>query len=222
LVRRPYDIGDRIAIANVNSEANFHGSRTWFVQSVDLFTTTVRFSGTNEVATLANGSLAASRIINGARSPKGVVHVFLKFGVDVPYSKVQVFKKTIDAFVKARPREWVALTQFRSTRVEADLGFIEYAIDLQHRESWQNTASIVMSKADLASFCLEVSKQLDMRYTPPSLPIDLNVKDRVGVDHPKDTTSQTESQLGNKESSVLSSQNPDVRAIAALFDRSKD
>ena len=222
MVRRPYDIGDRIAIADVNSEANFDGSRTWFVQTVDLFTTTVRFSGTNEVATLANGSLAASRIINGARSPKGVVHIFLKFGVDIPYSKVQVFKKTIDAFVKARPREWVALTQFRSTRVEADLGFIEYALDLQHRESWQNTASIVMSKADLASFCLEVSKQLDMRYIPPSLPIDLNLKDRLGLDHRKDRISQTESHLGNNESSVLSSQNLDVRAIAALFDRSQD
>lgn len=79
-----------------------------------------------------------------------------------------------------------------------------------------------MSKADLASFCLEVSKQLDMRYIPPAFPIDLNLKERGGLDHRKGTTSQLESQPGNKESPVLSSQNPDVRAIAALFDRSQD
>jgi hypothetical protein len=183
---------------------------------VDFFTKTVRFAGTNEVATLANGSLAASRIINGARSPKGVVHIFLKFGVDVPYSKVQVFKKTIDAFLKARPREWVALMQFRSTRVEADLGFIEYALDLQHRESWQNMARIIMSKADLASFCLEVSKQLDMRYIPPALPIDLNLKERGGSDHRKDTASQTESQPGNKESPVLFPRRIQIFALLLL------
>jgi small-conductance mechanosensitive channel len=134
LVRRPYDIGDRIAIADVENEANFNGAVTWFVQNVGLFTTTVCFAATNEVATLANGSLAASRIINGARSPKGVVHVFLKFGVNVPYSKVQVLKTTVKAFVKARPRKWVSLLMFRSTQVEADLGFIEYTLDLQHRE----------------------------------------------------------------------------------------
>jgi hypothetical protein len=222
LVRRPYDIGDRIAIANVENEANLDGAVTWFVQNVDLFTTTVRFAATNEVATLANGSLAASRIINGARSPKGVVHVFMKFGVDIPYSKVQVFKKTVEAFVKARPREWVSLLMFRSTRVEADLGFIEYALDLQHRESWQNMASIVMSKADLASFCLEVQKQLDMRYIAPSLPVDLSLKDTVGLDRPKDTTLQAESQLDNQDNPVISSQSPDVRAISALFKRYQD
>ena len=133
------------------------------------------------VATLANGSLATSRIINWARSPQAVVHIFLKLGVDIPYSRVQVFKKTIENFVKARPREWVALSRFRATRVEADLGYIEYAIDLQHRESWQNLASILMSKADLASFCLEVSKQLDMRYQAPSLPVDLTAYQQGGT-----------------------------------------
>lgn len=48
LVRRPYDIGDRVAISDVNSAASIDGTLTWFVQKVDLFTTTVRYSGTNE------------------------------------------------------------------------------------------------------------------------------------------------------------------------------
>lgn len=54
------------------------------------FDNTHYFPSIYVVATLANGSLAASRIINWARSPKAVVHIFLKFGVDVPYSRIQV------------------------------------------------------------------------------------------------------------------------------------
>lgn len=224
-MRRPYDIGNRIAIADPNSEQNINGTHTWYVQKVDLFTTTVRFSATNEVATLANGSLAASRIVNAARSPKAVVHVYLKLGVDIPYARVQVFKKTVETFIKQRPREWVALMRFRATRVEADLGYIEYALDLQHRESWQNMAAILMSKADLASFCLEVSKQLEMRYQAPSLPVDLSIKDTGKLQQLKDATSHATSQNdsqpagGGKESSVFSSASPDVQAISALFER---
>lgn len=184
------------------------------------------------VATLANGSLASSRIINGARSPKAVVHVYLKFGVDIPYSRVQVFKKTVESFIKSRPREWIALARFRATRLEADLGFIEYALDLQHRESWQNLAAILMSKADLASFCLEVSKQLNMRYQAPPLPVDLSLKDRgrlevIKENVVKETTGTAEvdgSQPDDMKGSntIHSSASPDVRAISALFERPQE
>jgi small-conductance mechanosensitive channel len=106
LLRRPFDIGDRIHVSDVNSDTSAGGSASWFVQDVvcihgkteatlrsatdlfsltflaqDLFTTTVRFATTNEVATLANGSLASSRIINCKRSPKAVRFVYMKFGV---------------------------------------------------------------------------------------------------------------------------------------------
>ena len=107
VVRRPYDIGDRIAIANADTNASLDGSATWFVQSVGLFTTTVRFAATNEVATLANGSLAASRVINAKRSTQANCYVYMKFSVDVPYSKVLIFRKAVEDFIKDRPREWI-------------------------------------------------------------------------------------------------------------------
>ena len=175
MVRQPYDIGDRIAISDPNTNADSQGSPAWFVEKVDLYTTTVRFASTNEVATLANGSLATSRIINAARSPKALVHLKLKFGVDVPYTKVQLFRKTVEAFVKARPREWLSLTGVRASCVEAHLGYIEYVISCQHREGWQTVVPILQSKADLFSYCLEVQKQLGMRYNAPSLPVDLRM-----------------------------------------------
>jgi hypothetical protein len=35
-----------------------------------------------------------------------------------------------------------------------------------------------MSKAALSSFCHELSKQLDMRYQSPPLPVDLSISQR--------------------------------------------
>ena len=192
LVRRPYDVGDRISISDPTGDANADGSSTWFVESVDLYTTTVRFATTNEVATLANGSLATARIINAARSPKALVYLKLKFGVDVPYAKVQLFRSIVEAFVKARPREWLSLSGFRASKVEADLGYIEYVISCQHREGWQTVVPILQSKADLFSYCLEVQKQLNMRYITPSVPVDLNIGQRV-------TSAGAASQASNDE-----------------------
>lgn len=106
-MRRPYDIGDRIALSNPDTPLSTDGSATWFVQTVGLFSTTVRFAATNEVATLANGSLASSRVINAKRSPQANVYVYMKFSVDVPYSKVMIFKRCVESFVKERPREWI-------------------------------------------------------------------------------------------------------------------
>jgi len=62
LVRRPYDIGDRIHINVPNSDPGLHGSASWFVRDVDLFTTTVVYAATGEKATLNNGSLASFRV----------------------------------------------------------------------------------------------------------------------------------------------------------------
>jgi small-conductance mechanosensitive channel len=133
LVRRPFSIGDGITTSNVESETSFQGTAHWVVEDVNLFTTTVLNSWTNERATLSNGSLANSRIINMARSPQAYLYVYLKFGVDVPYSKLQIFHSALEQFIRDRPREWLSLCDFRTTRVEADLGYIEYIIVLQVR-----------------------------------------------------------------------------------------
>ena len=176
LARQPYDIGDRIAISHPSNDTSPSGSTTWFVDGITLFTTTVRNAATNEVGTYDNGSLASLRIINAARSPKAVVYVKLKFGIDVPYEKVKIFGTVIEHFVKDRPREWIKLVGFRATVVEADLGYIGYVLVLNHVESWQNVGAILQSQADVASFCLEVSKQMDMRFIAPPMPIDLNME----------------------------------------------
>ena len=229
LLRNPYDIGDRISINDPNEPPAEDGVFTWFVEDVSLYCTTVRLGATNEVATIANSALANSRIVNAARSHKALVYITLKFGLDVPYTKVQVFKKTVESFVKARPREWLNCSSIRSTRVEADLGFIEYVISLQHRDSWQHVGAILESKASVMSFCLEVQKQLGMRYVAPPTPVDLTVGNtRIMNEFINEATGSTGSVQRDEPSSPnrsglqhqgrrSRSQSEDLRGIASMF-----
>lgn len=175
LVRQPYDIGDRIAVSNPMLDSSPDGSTTWFVENITLFTTTVRNAATNEVATYSNSSLAPLRIINAARSPKGITALRLKFAIDVSLDKIKLFGAAVEEFVKERPREFIKLAAFRVALIEADLGFVQYVLILQHQDSWQNIGAIKQSQADVASFCLELSKKLDMRYVAPPMPVNLSL-----------------------------------------------
>ena len=67
LVRRPYGIGDRVQVGNIESNGSLHGALPWCVENVTLFETTLVYLPTNERASLSNGSLANSRIINWGR-----------------------------------------------------------------------------------------------------------------------------------------------------------
>ncbi|KAL3810970.1 hypothetical protein ACHAXA_005386, partial [Cyclostephanos tholiformis] len=178
-VRRPYDIGDRIATSDPSNETDPNGSSTWYVDKVTLFSTTVRLAATNEVATYSNGSLAVLRIINANRSPKACISIAIKFGLETLFGKIVVFREAVEKFIKARPREWISLVAFRAARVEADFGYVEYKIVAQHRERWQNIGLILQSKADLSSFCLEVTKKLDMKYESPPMPV--NLSENIGL-----------------------------------------
>jgi Mechanosensitive ion channel len=176
LGRNPYDVGDRISINGPNDLPLPDGVATWYVQEVTLYYTTVRLGATNEVATISNSSLASCRIVNAARSKKAVVHVRVKFSLEVPFSKIQIFKETIEAFVKARPREWLSCSSIRMSSVEGNLGYFEYVISLNHRDSWQQVGNILGSKAAVINYCLEVQRQLDIKYVAPATCVDLNMK----------------------------------------------
>jgi hypothetical protein len=213
-------------VSDVNQDTNSDGSSGWLVEKIDLFTTTVRFASTREVATIANGSLARSRIINMTRSDKAFVSVYLKFSVDEPYSKVKVFRTSVEKFIHDRPREWLLLSGFRATRVETDLGYIEYVIVLQHCDSWANTAGILNSKADVSSFCLELQKQLEMRYRAPALPVDLAMAAAsMTAEKSSDTKVQTSESTSNKSPTTTpisrDSLDENIRAIAKMFEGKK-
>ena len=227
LLRNPYDIGDRISIDGPNDQPASDGVFTWFVEDVSLYFTTVRLGATNECATIANSSLALSRIVNAARSRKAIVYVNLKLGIDVPYAKIQVFKNAVESFVKARPREWLSCHAIYATRVEADLGFIAYVVELQHRDSWQHVGGILESKAAVVSFCLEVQKQLGMRYRAPPTPVDLSFNKGAGAysrsvmqgtisenDGSQSSQDRATSFVGNRNRT----QSEELRNVASMFE----
>lgn len=179
LVRRPYGIGDCIHISDPNIDTSYSGSAFWYVEDITLFSTQVRFSFTNERASLSNGSLANSRIINSSKSNNAGVYHLLKFPLDVPYEKVKMFHEALEAFVRNRPREWIGLSSFRATSVNAQLGFIEYIVVLDHRESWASWSQVRTSQSDLMAFGVELAKKLDIVYKQPTLPIDLSLKQQT-------------------------------------------
>lgn len=176
LVRRPYGIGDRIHVSHVETDTSFDGSPGWVVENVTLFETTAIWGPTNERCSLSNGSIANSRIINGARSPNPQFFIKLKIPINTPYDKVLILKSAVEEYMKARPREWLSLNGFRADRIQTNEGWIEYVIVVMHRSSWQEIGMILDSKANMSSYCQEVAKQLGMHYTAPPLPVDLTYR----------------------------------------------
>jgi hypothetical protein len=60
--------------------------------------------------------------------------------------------------------------------VQADEGYVEYLVILEHVDTWQNLDGLLHSRGQIKSFCHELSKQLEMRYVSPPLPVDLSVR----------------------------------------------
>ncbi len=82
------------------------------------------FQPNNERATISNGSMASSRIINAARSPKAVVFINLKFSTSVPYERLKVYEEALRKFIRNRPREWASFITFRVLKIQVEQGFI--------------------------------------------------------------------------------------------------
>ena len=185
---------------------------------------------TREVCTVSNGSISRLRIINLNRSDKPNILIHLKFGVDVPFQKIKIFQTAVEKFVYERPREWMKSLGFRATRVEADLGYIEYLLILQHRSSWQQTVAVLESRARVASFCLEVQKQLDMKYHSPPMPVEINMTERS--DAFNDNIVQNRNMRNNDDKDILLSDvntttsvnkthEGKIESLSHLFERKK-
>lgn len=128
-----------------------------------------------------------------ARSPNPLIHINLSFSIDTPHEKIKLFESTVREFVRERPREWRAFEAFRVSSISVERGVVgrfkietvrsspfsrfetEYKMLLTHREPWQSIAVVLQSKADVASFCLELTKKLNMRYSSPPLPVALSM-----------------------------------------------
>jgi hypothetical protein len=99
----------------------------------------------------------------------------------------------------------------RATNIQADLGYIEYILILQHRSSWQNIGALKSSQAEVQSFCLELSKKLDMRYKSPPLPVNLTIDQGSEADSSNDPFFE--------KVAGLEASSDEIQQVVSMFDK---
>ena len=167
IVRRPFDLGDRIVIAGSESVADPDNvAASWFVQDITIFSSTLRFGPTNEIATVDNGSLARSRIVNYNRSPNALVTLKLRFCL-APQEKIHILREAVESFVQDRPSIWSQIMFFRCDNIDKDALLMEYVLRVRHTKAWQDAASILMNRSELFEFCYELGEKLEINFDPP-------------------------------------------------------
>jgi len=181
-IRRPYDLGDRISIVDITGkpDPDDPGYRdTWLVEDVNLFTTTLRLSRTNEVSSCNNGSLADTRIVNHNRSNNASVTILLPMKLSSTHDEVQVVKSAIEQYIQDNPRIWACLVNFRVAKVDPNMEMIVYSAKLQHVKNWQDLLPILQNKGDLEKFCTEILMQLGIQYDSPHSNTNIYVKEML-------------------------------------------
>lgn len=91
---------------------------------------------------------------------------------------------------------------------------VEYVFVAQHRENWANVGALKNSLADVSYFSLEVAKKMEMRYTAPPMPINLNMigNSNVGSTSTPDLQQQMAAQIASQSSRL---QQPVLSAAGA-------
>ena len=180
-VRRPFDLGDRISIADAsdkpeNSDPGY--GATWLVEDCNLFTTTLRLSKSNEIATVKNGSIASNKIINHNRSLRALVNIVLSMKCSVTQEEAMIVKSAIEQYIRDNPRTWSTLINFRIIEMDPCNDVIRYAVRVQHQRSWQDQQPILTARGELLKFATEVLIQLGIQYeTKPASIHDVFVKE---------------------------------------------
>jgi len=121
------------------------------------------------VATVNNGVLAVSRIVNCNRSTNALITLTLQFQVSATGDQLELFREAVDKFVEDRPRLWEQVVFFRCDKIDQNIELIECTLRVQHRKAWQDAGSIMMNQSELLKFCYEMGKKLDINYNrfPP-------------------------------------------------------
>ncbi|KAK1736997.1 mechanosensitive ion channel family protein [Skeletonema marinoi] len=134
-VRRPFDLGDRIAIADASDKPQDcdpgYGA-TWLVEDCNLFTTTLRLAKSNEIATVKNGNIADKKIINHNRSDRAVVNIVLSLKSTVTHEEATIVKSAIEQYISDNPRIWAQLINFRIIDVDPCNDITKILVRVQH------------------------------------------------------------------------------------------
>mmetsp|Transcript_2475 Transcript_2475/g.3328 ORF Transcript_2475/g.3328 Transcript_2475/m.3328 type:complete len:853 (-) Transcript_2475:193-2751(-) len=184
-VRRPYDLGDRLIITHAEFVGKVAPGDSWFVENVTLTTTTLRFAGTNEVASINNGSIANARLINTTRSPNALVALDLRFGITVTHENIAAFRSEVEKYVKDNPRRWVKIVFLGINCIDPSINLVEYSLRLQHVKGWQDIGAINLNKGELFKFCTDFMTKQGTVYFPRHKEVDVyvdkNIDEKVNI-----------------------------------------
>jgi len=170
VVMRPYDIGDRIILGGSGKEIvdPVEASKSWFVEDISLFTTTLRYAPTNEVAMVSNGSICGSRIVNCARSKKAKINLTLKFHARFHDSDNAVrYFQQLQSFVADNRQCWKDIHLFACTYMDTASEQIHYSLRVQSRRNWQSATAIMEERAELIAFCNRLARKMCVHYVNP-------------------------------------------------------
>ena len=132
---------------------------------INLFNTTIRYAGTNEVATVSNGSVAHMRIVNGNRSPNALVWFQLPFRLSVlEEDKMSSLRAFLDGYAKLHPHKWHSCAYCRADNFYPDIEKVLITIGFQARSSWQDLSGIYTTKSELSSAVIEYGRRQGINY----------------------------------------------------------
>lgn len=126
---------------------------------INLFSTTLRYARTNEVCSINNSSIAASRIINCNRSPSAIVfldrvtHISILDG-----DNLKLFRESLESYVRDHPRIWDSLAFIRIENIDTNFEQVKFSIAVRHRNSWQDAGRILLNRADLLQYVYDTLK----------------------------------------------------------------
>ena len=136
-------------------------------EDISLTTTVLRYASTNEQATINNASVANSRIVNHARSPRASVTIRIRFSIDASQRQLDDFRRNIEKFFEDRPRLWVGLIHYRAEKVDSDSGFVEYVYRAQHVKAWQDMAPIMINKGEWERYADTLATEMGIIFDSP-------------------------------------------------------
>lgn len=143
---------------------------TILVLDITLFSTTLRLAANNEVATITNGAIAATRITNCARSKNAVVDILLKLHISMHEGhNVEKFKDGLENYVSDNPAVWDSLVYLRCEQINSDDEFVMYRLAIRSCHSWQVAARVLADRGRLHQFCVELSKKMKVNFDSPTM-----------------------------------------------------
>lgn len=148
-----------------------------FHSDITLSCTTLRFSKSNEVATVSNFAMSQSKIVNCQRSPNAIVGFKLRLGIKIlDGDNLKILEEELKKYVEDNPRIWDSMLFLRKDHIggvnetlgvdplDADYRFVIVSVCFQHRLSWQFTMRIMLHRGELFHHIYKICHDLDVQY----------------------------------------------------------